>query len=91
MLIIKGGGGGGSSPLTFFCSKKKIGEKKSFKTKTIKRLLPKSKCYCLTILERREFKIFFLSTNHGGRYCFSVFHGPSTLKPISPTMNTDTI
>ena len=34
------------------------GKKKTFKAETIKRLSPRSKCYCLAILERLEFKDF---------------------------------
>ena len=29
---------------------------------------------------------FFFSANHGGQQYFSVFHGPSTLKSISPVL-----
>ena len=72
---------GGTWPQTFCLAKIKKGSKgkkaKSFKAETIKRLSPRSKCYCFSnvycfILERLEFK------------SFSVFHDPSTLNSISP-------
>ena len=75
--------GGQAWPPTFSCGKNKKGKqrknRKSFKAETIKRLSPRSKCYCFSnfycfILERLEFKYF------------SVFHGPSTLKPILPAL-----
>ena len=68
---------------TFLCSKSKEGKqrekRKSFKAETIKRLSPNSKCYCFSnvycfIVGRLEFKYF------------SLFHGPSTLKSISPAL-----
>ena len=67
---------GGAWPSNFLCSKNKKGKqrekRKSFKVETIKRLSPRWKCvYCL-ILESLEFKYY------------SVLHGPSTLKSISP-------
>ena len=37
----------------------------------------------LAILERQKYS---LSIDHDGRQYFSVFHGPSTLKSISPLM-----
>ena len=40
----------------------------------------------LAILERLEFENFFLSGNHGDQQYFSVFHGPPTLKSISPAL-----
>ena len=40
----------------------------------------------LANLECLGFKKFFLLVNHGGRQYFSVFHGPSTLKTISPAL-----
>ena len=54
-------------------------ERKSFKAETIKRLSPRSKCYCFSngyyfIQEHLEFKYF------------SVFHGPYTLKSTSPAL-----
>ena len=52
---------GGMAP-TFLRSRKKKGKqgkkRKSSKAETIKRLSPRSKCYCLAILERLEFKKF---------------------------------
>ena len=70
----------GHAPPLFYVAKIKKGnkekERKSFKVETIKRLSPRSKCYCFSnvycfILERLEIKFF------------SVFHDPSTLKSIS--------
>ena len=84
------GQGGNSPPLPhfFFRSKKKIGGKrkkrKSFKAKTIKRLSPRSRCYYFSHSRASRIEKFFLSANHGGRHSSSVFHGPSTLKSISP-------
>ena len=54
-------------------------KEKSTKAETIKRLSPSSKCYRFSnvycfILEFLEFKYF------------SVFHGPTTLKSISPAL-----
>ena len=78
-------------PPTFLHSKKKIrkqrGKRKNSKAETIKRLPPRLKCYCFS--HSRAFRIqkFFLSANHGGRQYFPLFHGPSTLRSISPTLN----
>ena len=86
------GGGRGAMALTFLHSKKKIGKQRekrnNFKAETIKRLSPRSKCYCFS--HSRLFriqKIFFLA-NHGGRQYFPLFHGPSPLKFISPAFFT---
>ena len=82
------GGPGGHGPRLFFRIKKKIGKKrkkrKSFKAKTIKRLSPRSKCYYFSHSRASRIQRFSLSANHSGRHSFSVFHGPSTLKSISP-------
>ena len=59
---------------------------KSFKAETIKRLSPKSKCYCFSHCKASRIQKFSLSANHGGQQYFSVFHGPSTLKCISPAL-----
>ena len=84
--------GGGGSPwppsLTFLRNKKRKGEqrgkRKTFKTETIKRLSPRSKCYFFS--HSRVSRVqFFWSANHGGRQYLSAFHGPSTLKSISPS------
>ena len=74
-------------PPQLFCvaKRKKLnkGKKgKSFKPETIKRLPPKSKCYCFSHCRASRIQKFFLSANHGNRQCFTVFHGPSTLKSI---------
>ena len=74
----------------FLCSKKKKGKQRkprnTFKSDTIKRLSLRSKLYCLSHSRASRIQTFFLSDNHGGRQYFSVFHGPSTLKSISPTL-----
>ena len=68
------------APTPFFCSKKKIGEKrgkrKSFKAKTIKRLSPRLKCYYFSHSRASRIQKLFFSANHGGRHSFSVFHAP---------------
>ena len=61
-------------------------KRKSFKAETIKRLSPRSKCYCFSHSRASRIQKFFLTANHGGRYYFSVFHGPSTLRSISPAL-----
>ena len=71
-------------PALLFCGAKMKNENKrkkwkSLKEKTIKKLSPRSKCHCFSnvycfVLERLEFKYF------------SVFHGLSTLKSISPAL-----
>ena len=66
---------------TLFCvAKRKKGSKekkrKSFKAETIKRLSPRSKYYCFS--HSRESRI---------QKYFSLFHGSSTLKSISPTLH----
>ena len=72
---------------TFLSSKKRQGKqrqkRKSLKTETVKRLSPRSKCYCFSHSRVSRIQNFFLSANHGGRQYFSLFHGPTTLKPIS--------
>ena len=86
------GGQGNHGPPTFLHSKKKKGKqrkkRKSFRAETIKRLLPRSKCYCFSCSRASRTQTFFLSANCGGRQFFSVFHGPSTLKFISPALCT---
>ena len=79
-------------PLTFLRNKKKTGKQKKrrkiFEAETIKRLSPRSKCYCFSHSRASRTQKFFLLANHGSRQCFSVFYGPSTyLKSISPVMN----
>ena len=84
------GGRGGHSPPTFLCSKKKKGKQKekrrTFKAETIKRLSPRSKCYCFSHCRVSRSQNFFWSANHGSRQYLSVFHGPSTLKSIMPAL-----
>ena len=73
---------------SFLRSKKKKGRQrqkgKDFKTETIKRLSPRSKYYCFSHSRASRIRKFLLSANHGGRQYFPVFHGPPTLKFISP-------
>ena len=63
------GGPGGHAhphPFFFFCSKKnreKRKKRKSFKAKTIKRLSPRSKCYCFSYSRASRIQKFFLSTD----------------------------
>ena len=74
---------------TFLHSKKKKEkqrEKKSFKAEAIKRLSPKSKCYCFSHSRAHRIQKCFLSSNHGDWQYFSVFHGSSTFKSISMVM-----
>ena len=93
-LFFRAGEEGACNPLPppqLFCvaKRKKLnkGKKgKSFKPETIKRLPPKSKCYCFSHCRASRIQKFFLSANHGNRQCFTVFHGPSTLKSIRPAL-----
>ena len=80
-------------PPIFLRSKNKKGKqgekRKSFKAETIKRLSPKLKYYCSSHFKAsgiQKKKLF--SANHGGGQFFSEFHGPSTLKSISPALYT---
>ena len=83
-------GRGSHGPPTFLRSKKKKGrqreKRKSFKAEAIKRLSPRLKYYCFNHSGASRIRKFFLSANHGGRQYFSVFHGSSTLKSISPAL-----
>ena len=73
--------------LPLFCVAKRNKEKKeSFKAEAIRRLPPKSKCYCFSHSRASRIQKFFWSANHGGRQYLSVFHGPSTFKSISPAL-----
>ena len=45
-----------------------------------------SKYYCFSHSRASRIQKFFLSANHGGQQYFSVFHGPLTLKSISPAL-----
>ena len=67
---------GGHGPPTFLHSKKKKGKqrekRKGFKAETIKRLSPRSKYYCFNHSRASRIQKFF--------------HGPSTLKSISPAL-----
>ena len=74
-----------SEPEYFALQKKKKNRGNEGK-KTIKRLSPRPKCYCFS--HSRAFRIqkCFLSAKHASRHYFPVFHGPSTLKSISPAL-----
>ena len=87
------GGGSGRWPMvpSLFCiAKRKMRNKrkrrKNFKAETIKRLSLRSKWYCFSQSIESRIQKFFLSVNHGGWQHFPVFHGPSTLKSISPAL-----
>ena len=78
-----------SPPPTFLRSKKKKRKqrkkkRKIFKAETIKRLSPRSKCYCFSHSRASRIQKFFFSPNHGGRQYLPVFKGPSSLKSILP-------
>ena len=77
-------GGPGAHGAPYFCKT----QRKSFKAETIERLSPRSKCHYLRNSGTSRIQKFFLSANHGGWQCFSVFHDPSTLKSISTTLLT---
>ena len=83
---------GKRGPPTFLRSKNKKGrqrqKREGFKAETIKRLSARSKYYCFSHSRASRIRNFFLSANHGGRQYFSVFHGPPTLKSISPALDT---
>ena len=82
-------GAGGHGPPTFLHSKRKkreTKEKKSFRAGTIKRLSPRSKCYCFNHSRVSQIQKCSFLSNHGGRQYFSVFHGPSTLESISSAL-----
>ena len=89
------GGPGGHGPLTFLSSKRKKRrqrqKRKGFKVEAIKRLSPRSKYYCFSHARASRIGTFFMSANHGGRQLFPVFHGPPTLKSISPALWIDLI
>ena len=86
----EGGWGEGHGTPTFLRSKKKKGKqwekRKTFKAETIKRLSPRSKCYCFSHSRASRIQKFFWSAKHGGRQYLSVFHGPSALKSILPVL-----
>ena len=82
-----------SPPPTFLRSKKKKRKqrkkkRKIFKAETIKRLSPRSKCYCFYHSRVSRIHKFFFPVNHGGRQYLPLFHGPSTLKSILPVLVT---
>ena len=66
--------------------KKRKQRKKRKSVETIKMLSSRLKCYCFSHSTESRIQNFFLSANHGDRPYFSVFHGPSTLKSISPAL-----
>ena len=81
---------------TFLHSKKKKGKQrkkiiKNLKSETIKKLKklsPRSKCYFFSHSRGSSIQNFFLLANHDDRQYCLVFHGPSTLKSISPALNS---
>ena len=82
------GGGTGHGPPTFLRSKNKKRKPRKkrtiFKAGTIERLSPRSKYYCFTHSRMSRIQKKFLD-GQPWQY-FSVFHGPSTLKSISPAL-----
>ena len=84
------GEGHATSLPTFLHSEKKKGKqrekRKTFKAETIKRLSPRSKCYCFSNFRASRIQKCFWSANHDGRQYLSVFHNPSTFKSISPAL-----
>ena len=97
---ISGGPGGMSTPPPtptphpptpiFLRNKKKKGKqrkkRKNLKVETIKSLSPKSKCFFFSHSRVSRIQKLSLLDNHGGRQYFSVFHGLSNLKSISPAL-----
>ena len=75
---------------TFLRSKKKKGKQRekrnTFKAETIKRLSPRSKCYCFSHSRASRIQKVFFSANHAGWQYLPEFHGPSTLKSILPAL-----
>ena len=63
-----GRGAGGIAPLLFCVARKKKWKqrkkRKSFKAETIKRLSPRSKCYCFSYSRASRIQQLFLSANH---------------------------
>ena len=77
MVCYKAGDTRGPYTQTFLGSKKKKREikkknERSFKAETIKRLSPRSKCYCFSHSRASRIQ-FFLSSNYGGQHCSSMF------------------
>ena len=74
----RGGNAHPPLPPTFLRSKNKKGrqreKRKDFKAETIKRLSLRSKYFCFNHSRASRIRKFFLSANHGGRQCFSLFH-----------------
>ena len=76
----------------FFCvvktKKRRQREKrKGFKVETIKRLSPRSKYYCFSHSRASRIRKLSLSTNHGGRQYFLVFHGLTIWNPFRRPWN----
>ena len=68
---------------------KQMEKRKDFKAKTIKRLSPRSKFYCLSHFRASKTQKKILSANNVDRQYFSVFHGPSTMKSISEALTLE--
>ena len=87
---------GGPWPPLFCIAKRRKGNKekkiiKNLKSETIKKvkkLSPRSKCYFFSHSRGSSIQNFFLLANHDDRQYCLVFHGPSTLKSISPALNS---
>ena len=82
---------GGRDHSTFLSSKTKKKGNKEKKERILKKKILNGcdqgqNVTFLAILEGLEFKKKILSANHSGQPNFPVFHGPSTLKSISPAL-----
>ena len=86
------GGPWGPWPPLFCIAKRRKGNKekkiKNLKSETIKKLSPRSKCYIFSHSRGSRIQNFFLLANHDDRQYCLVFHGPSTLKFISPALTS---
>ena len=81
-------GGAGEFPNFFSITKAKKKETKKNK-KEFQRLSPRSKCYCFSHSTASRIQKFYFSANHGGQEHFSVLNGSSTLKSISPALESN--
>ena len=75
-------------PPPLFCEAKRKRRNKEIKERLSKqkRLSPRLKCYCFSYSRASRTQKFFCWANRGGQQYLSVFHGPSTLKSISPVL-----
>ena len=84
-----GGRGDYGTPRFYIAKRKKENKEKKerfSKQKLLKGCHQGQSVAVLAILERLLFKKNFLSVNYGGQKYFSVFHGPSPFKSISPAL-----